>query len=113
MPEKPKPAHALETEWVHEYARTYLPSDAAFRYSPALLRRERVSLVDIRNALRSGAVIYSDKLDDPGALWIVEGDDADGRRIIVMLHVISESVSVSLQSVEVVGSQKGGSDDAA
>ncbi len=112
MPEHPKLAHAVETEWVREYARTYLPSDAAFKFRPALLRREEVTLIDIRNVLQSGVVTFSDKLDEPGAIWIVEGDDDDGRRLIVTLHVISEEVSVTLRDVQVVG-MKGGIDDAA
>jgi hypothetical protein len=117
MPEQeqqPTLANAIETEWVRGYARTYFPSEAPFTYRPALLRRKRITLVDIRNALRSGVVTFSDKCDGPGAIWVVEGDDADGRRIVVTLHVVSETMSVTLQDVEVVRSiEKGGDNDAA
>ena len=114
MPEQPQLAHALETDWVRQYARTYLPSDAAFKFRPALLRRNKVTLIDIRNVLRSGTVVFSDKLDSPGATWIVEGNDTDGRQIVVTLHVISETVSVALIDVDVVMlREKGGTNDAA
>lgn len=112
--EQPKLGYAVETEWVRGYARTYFPSEAPFNYRPALLRRKRVALVDIRNVLRSGIVTFSDKLDEPGAIWVVEGEDADGRGIVVTLHVISETLSVTLRDVEVVRSiEKGDSNDAA
>jgi hypothetical protein len=113
MPEQSKLAHAVETDWVRQYARTYLPSDAAFKFRPALLRREKVTLIDIRNVLRSGTVVFSDKLDDPGALWVVKGSDTDGRQIAVTLHVISETVSVELLDVDVMVMKKGGTNDAA
>ena len=116
MPEKEEPmyAYAVETEWVRGYGKTYLPSEASFNYRPALLRQRGVTLIDIRNVLRTGVVTFADKLDDPGAIWVVEGDDADGRRLVVTLHVVSETLSVSLREVEVVRtSVKGGSNDAA
>lgn len=113
MPEQPQLAHALETDWVRQYARTYLPSDAAFRFRPALLRRKNVTLIDIRNVLRSGTVVFSDKLDGPGATWVVEGRDTDGRQIVVTLHVISDIVSVALVDLDVVVMKKGGTNDAA
>jgi hypothetical protein len=115
MPEKEQTiAYAIETEWVRGYGRTYLPSEASFSYRPALLRERGVTLVDIRNVLRIGVVTFADKLDDPGAIWVVEGDDADGRRLVVTLHVVSETLNVSLREVEVVRTGvKGGSNDAA
>lgn len=71
------------------------------------------TLVDIRNILRYGIVTYSDKLDEPGAIWVVEGEDANGRRLNLTLYVISETYSVTLRSVDLLESEKDGNNDAA
>jgi hypothetical protein len=115
MPEKEQPtiAYAGETEWVRNFGRTCLPNEASFICRPALLRRRGITLIDIRNVLRTGIVTSADK-DDQGAIWIVEGNDADGHHLVVSLHVISETLHVSLQDVELVRTcVKGGNNDAA
>lgn len=107
MPAKPKTALKLETEWLREYARAYLPSEAAFSFSADALRRAGVTLVGIRNACREGIVFFSDKLDDPGAVWMVEGDDGDGNMLVITLVVITDTMSVSLYEVEKVSGVEG------
>ncbi len=99
---KPRPPRVLrlETTWIREYARTYLPSEAGFSYSAAHVRQVGLDLVKIRNILRSGYVVRADKLDDPGALWVVEGDDNDGNTFRLTLTVISETLAVSLMKAE-------------
>jgi hypothetical protein len=100
MSPQPKQVLMTETIWIQEYAKTYLPTEAGFSYSPEHLRQTGLDLVAIRNVLRSGYVVYADKLDDPGALWIVESDDNEGTRCRVTLTVISEILGVSLMKVE-------------
>jgi hypothetical protein len=112
QPTRPQEAFSLETDWIREYARSYLPSELAFSYPPNALRRVSVTLIDIRNVLRAGTVTYSDKLDGPGAIWLVEGTDTEDRQITVKLHVISERLSVALMDVSVAKTESNDNDAA-
>lgn len=103
----------VETEWIREYAKSYLPTEFGFSYAPSDLRAANVSLVNIRSAIINGVVVFSDKLDDPGAIWIVEGQDQDERYLRLELHVVSEPPSVTLRSIEIVDPVVEGGDDAA
>ncbi|HLK80166.1 MAG TPA: hypothetical protein VKT99_01545 [Xanthobacteraceae bacterium] len=100
MSPQPKQEFVVETTWIREYAKTYLPSEAGFSYSAEHLRKMGLNLIAIRNVLRKGYVVYANKLDSPGALWIVEGDDNEGIKYRVTLTVISEILGVSLVKVE-------------
>ena len=71
-----------------------------------------MTLVDIRNVFRRGAVVQNEKLDCPGAHWVVEGDDLNGRLIRLGIVVVSEEVSVSLEEVDVVIVKEDGNDAA-
>lgn len=113
MEETKRLEHLIETTWIQGFASTYLPTDLGFTFSPEMLRANDVSIVDLRNALRSGHVVSTEKLDDPGAHWVVEGDDIDGRILRITLHVVSELVSVKLVDVSVVETRKDGPNDAA
>lgn len=99
MAARPKAATALETEWLREYARTYMPTESAFSFSASELRRAGVTLIGIRNAFREGVVTFADKLDGPGAIWMVEGEDEDGNILIVELEVVTETLGVTLRKV--------------
>ena len=100
MPTKPKRNDlAIETGWLRAYAETHLPTEALFEFSPADLRQAGASLVQVRNILRNCRVVYSDKLEERGALWMAEGDDGDGREFRLTLKVI-EYESVTLQEIE-------------
>jgi hypothetical protein len=100
MVARPKNGPSLATVWLREYARTYLPSEAMFDFAPDDLRRAGLSLIDVRNLLRTGVVTYEDKLDGPGGLWIVEGCDCDGMKLIAAIEVRSDSYQVKLRSIE-------------
>ncbi|WP_296578832.1 DUF4258 domain-containing protein [Phreatobacter sp.] len=113
MPSQSPRILEFETNWIRAYAETYMPSDAPFSFRPAQLRATGLSLVDIRNVLRSGLVVFSEKHDGPGARWVVEGHDDDGRRIRVWLEVESSLVRVELRKIEVVASKEDDSDGAA
>jgi hypothetical protein len=89
----------IETEWIRSYARVYLPTEAGFSFSPEMLRDRDISIIKIRYLLKNGEVVYADKLDDPGALWIVVGEDQDGVRYELELVVVSETQSVTLRNV--------------
>lgn len=110
MPLQPKRAFPHETSWIQEFAKTYLPSEAGFSYSPEHLRSAGISLVGLRNVLRRGHVTQVNNLNRPGALWIVEGDNNDGERFRLTVIVISESIAVSLvrgERVQVQGEENG------
>lgn len=100
MVPRPKSEPSLATVWLRECARTYMPTDATFDFSPGDLRRAGLSLIDVRNLFRTGTVTYEDKLDGPGGWWIVEGRDCDDQALIAALEVHSDSYLVRLHSIE-------------
>jgi hypothetical protein len=102
MAAQPKRICDVETVWLREYASTYLPNERAMSFTPEMLRREGVTLVDVRNALRNGTVTNADKIDGPDATWWVEGQDIDGSILLLTVVVVSETLEVSLCSVRKV-----------
>ena len=90
----------FETEWLRGCAEAFQPVDAGFAFSAHRLRVTGISLVDIRNALRMCEVVYANKLDEPGALWVAEGPTDEQDRLRVTLHVVSETLEVSLRAIE-------------
>ena len=111
--EKPKRVLRLETEWIRAYATTYMPTESGFSYAPSALRAIDVSLVNVRHVFRNGTVVFADKLNEPGAVWIVEGRDQDERWLRLELCVISEMQSVALRDVEILRQTVENDDDAA
>jgi hypothetical protein len=105
MPPKPKAVCHIETVWIREFARTYLPSEAGLTYAPQHLRDARISLVGIRNVMREGHVVFAAKLDGPGALWVIEDDNNDEEMFRLTVKVITEQLDVNLQKVERVQAQ--------
>ncbi len=77
MPPQPKRVLGIEITWVREYARTYMPSEGGFSFCDDDLREAGVTLVAIKRILSHGHVVHAAKLDGPGAIWIVEGQDSD------------------------------------
>ena len=100
MAAAPKRVLDIETVWIRQYARAYLPHETGFSFSAEMLRREGVTLIDVRNVFRKGVVTYANKLDDPGAIWVVEGEDVDGRQLRITVIVVSEILEVRLRKVE-------------
>jgi hypothetical protein len=90
----------FETEWLREYASTYDPADAGFEFPDELLRRSGINLIELRNALRRCVVLFAEKLEGPGALWIAEGLDDEEDRVKIALTVVSETYEVRLRFVE-------------
>jgi len=103
MQAKVERACPLETEWIHEYAEAYMFGDCGIEFMPAAFAREGITLVDIRNVFRNGDVTYADKLDGPGAVWLVEGDDGDGGYIVAEIVVVSETLSVKVEKATRIG----------
>lgn len=93
----------LETTWIREYARTYRPSEGGFSFCAQDLREAGLSLVALRQVLRHGYVVLADKLDGPGAVWIVEGKDNEENQYRLTIKVISEELDVTLRKVERLG----------
>src|SRR5260370_6169239 len=89
-----------ETEWLRAYAEAYEPTETGFAFPAERLREISASLVDIRVALRRCEVIYADKLDGPGALWIAEGPIDEQDRLRLSLIVVSETLDVRLREIE-------------
>lgn len=90
----------IETTWIRGYGRTYLPSEAGFSFSADDLRASGITLVTVRRVLSHGYVVCADKLDGPGAIWIVEGQDNEEKWYRATLRVISEILDVTLIEIE-------------
>ena len=97
---KPERQFAFETDSIRANVSTWLPTEAPFQHTPAMFRRKRASILDIRNVFRNGLVTYDEKLDGPGALWIIEGDDGDGNLIVAEIVVIFEELDVTVRRVK-------------
>lgn len=97
---KPKRDFKLETEWMQAYADTYLPNESGFWFSDETLHSKKIDLIDVRHALRVGAVIESKKLDGPGAIWTVISSDCDGQLLLLVIKVITDLTAVSLENLE-------------
>lgn len=118
MPPQAKTVCELETVWIREFARTYLPSEVGLTYTPQKLRDAGLSLVGVRNVMRAGYVVFADKLNGPGASWVVEGDNNDGETFRLTVKVITEQLDVEVQKVErvkarVSAEEQSNGDDAA
>lgn len=100
MASRSKSASDIATGWLRGYAETYLPADAMFDFCADDLRRENVTLVDIKCLFRKGDVTFTDKLDAWGAIWMVVGPDVDGNTLVAEIHVHTDTNMVKLQSVE-------------
>lgn len=105
--------HKLETEWIRSWARIYLPYETATVFSAEAFRKGDLSLVDLMHVLGAGIVVHAEKLDEPGARWVVVGEDAEERRIQVTIVVISECYEVDLIDIQLLKGDSDGSDDAA
>jgi len=90
----------FETEWLCSYASAYDPNEEGFAFSERQLRQGRISLVELRNALRRCVVVYAEKLDIPGAMWIAEGPGDEQEQLRITLTVVSETMDVRLRAVE-------------
>lgn len=108
MVSKPKRKLNFETVWLREYVQTYPLSDTAFAFSPANLLTENVWLIDIMHGLRTGKVVHSEKLDEPGAHWLVRAEDCDGFSFEMMLHVETSTHHVEVLYVERLSEKNGG-----
>jgi len=97
---QPERVCSLETVWIREFASMYLPSETGLSYAPQSLRDAGISLLDVRNICRRGYVVFADKLNGPGAVWVIEGDNNDGESFRLTVTVITEQLAVDLNKVE-------------
>jgi hypothetical protein len=113
MPPQPKDVLKIETVWLREYARTYLPCEAGFSFPAARLRDAGLSLLGVMMIFRNGYVVFADKLDQPGAIWVVEGVDENLVSFRLTMTVVTEMLAVDLVRVERLSEEDGNEDDAA
>lgn len=99
-PQKPARVLRIETTWIREYARTYLPTEAGFSFPDDDLRVSGITLIALRHVFSEGYVTRSEKLNGPGAIWTVEGQDNEGDWYEVTIKVISEQMDVTLINAE-------------
>lgn len=113
MPPQPKDVLKIETVWIREYARTYLPCEAGFSFPAARLREARLSLLGIIMIFRNGYVVFADKRDEPGAIWVVEGEDENLVSFRLTVTVVTEMLAVDLVRVERQPEEDGNDSNAA
>lgn len=105
--------HAVETRWLREFAKTYLPCDSWAELNASALRRDDISIVDLMCFFRRGQVIYTDKQDCEGTKWVVRGVDCDDRPIIATLLVHTQEHLVKLKKIRRTDQTLGPHNDAA
>lgn len=113
MPPQPKDVLQIETVWLREYAKTYLPCEAGFSFPASRLRDARLSLMGVIAIFRRGYVVFADKRDNPGAIWIVEGCDENEVSFRLTVTVITETLAVDLVRIERISEDDGNGNDAA
>jgi hypothetical protein len=99
----PKTSRALrhETTWLRSFLK-YNRRDVGFAISAmADMQNGGFSAVDIRNALRNPCVLSSEPHEGPmgEASWLVEGRDADDRKMLLELHVQAHENDVEIVRV--------------
>ena len=112
MVSEPRRKLSFETEWLRGYVQTYLPSDSVFSVCPDDLRVEGISLTDLNHVFRCGEVVFSEKLDGPGAEWVVVGENCDGDKLEICLHVETNTLRIELMYANRVEEDCGGNDAA-
>lgn len=113
MPPQPKDVLRIETVWLREYARTYLPCEAGFSFPAARLRAAQLSLLGVTMIFHNGIVVFADKRDEPGAIWVVEGSDENSVPFRLTVAVVTATLAVDLVRVERLLEENGNEDDAA
>lgn len=104
--------HGLETEWIRQWASTYMPADGSIVYSVALFRRLDFNLVHLMHALRRAVVVDADKLDGPGARWVVLSENCDGLPFEISLRVNTDSMQVEIEGLRGLALRDGSNDAA-
>jgi hypothetical protein len=74
---------------------------------------KRLSLLGVTMIFRNGYVVFADKLDDPGAIWVVEGSDENSVSFQLTVIVVTETLAVDLVRVERLLEENGDDNDAA
>jgi len=78
---------SIETEFLREFAQTYISEIAITTRAMDDLKRLGVGLADVIFVLQNGRVTISNKEEPEGAKWYVEGNTCDGENLSVSLHV--------------------------
>jgi hypothetical protein len=78
---------SIETEFLHEFAITYIDEISFTRQALEDLERLGVGLADVKYVLRYGNVTETLKEESDGAIWMAEGATSDGKELRVRAHV--------------------------
>ena len=76
-----------ETRFLRGFAKSYIGETAFTPDAEVSMRSERVSLLDVHQALRRGWVVDSDKEDAHAAQWTVEEEAAQDNPVRLYLEV--------------------------
>jgi hypothetical protein len=107
------PTLSFETTWLREYAKNILPSEATIEFDPHQFGEAAVDLLDLTCLFRRGRVVYSDKVDASGTIWVVVGTDCDGMAMRAVLDVHTQEMRVSVTKLERLSGDRGYDNDAA
>lgn len=89
----------IETEWLRGYASSSLSDGCDVEYRPRALITSGITLTDLLCLFRTGTVVWADKLDRPGALWVVEGVDSEECWLSATIEVETQVLRVIVVSV--------------
>jgi hypothetical protein len=80
-------AASVATEYLREFAKHYLKYLAFDDEAERQMREEKISLVDVHNALKTGVVVDGDKESAEGATWVIVGETCEEEELTITLEV--------------------------
>lgn len=89
----------LETEYLRSFASYYISEVGFDPTAEQQMRERKINLAEVLQALRTGWVVYSEKEDACGALWIVEGTTCDDDRLAIILEVFVDRYHMCIKSI--------------
>lgn len=90
--------HEVETTYINEWVEFGAYELVVSAITANEMRSQRVDLVDINHALKTGRVVASDMLDNRG-LWDVVGVTVDNEILELRVAVVSSECEVELLRV--------------
>lgn len=89
----------VETQYLREFARSYL-SEVAFRPRAEMqMRSQGVTLTGVHHVMRTGDVAKTEKEDAEGTVWTVVGETCDDDRLRIQLEVFYDRYQMVIVDV--------------
>jgi ATP-dependent 26S proteasome regulatory subunit len=89
----------IETKYIRSFSKSYLNEISITSEAQEQMRDQRITLVEVNQALKSGRVVYSEKENADGCVWVVEGVTCDDEYISLTLEVFCDRYHMSIISI--------------